>query len=288
MKKLLLFIVLAAVVAVGAVWFIRQPPRPSPAAAANGRKILYYQSSMHPWIKSDQPGKCPICGMNLVPIYEGESGVDTNQAPGTVKLNADSVSVLNVQTAEAAKRPVKRTLHFAGGIVGNSWTTAWFEFTVYQNDLVWLKSGQTFDVVVPGADKRFTAQLRPRGAKSFADADFDPMTASVKLRAELAETPVEVGEFSRHKLFNGLYAESHLIAETEPVMAVPRSAVISRGNGALVYVDHGNGHYQMRAVLLGRVGDELCEVRAGLEAGEKVVTSGNLLIDSEAQLSGGR
>ncbi|NQT29235.1 MAG: efflux RND transporter periplasmic adaptor subunit, partial [Candidatus Saganbacteria bacterium] len=27
------------------------------------RKILYYQSGMHPWITSDKPGKCPICGM---------------------------------------------------------------------------------------------------------------------------------------------------------------------------------------------------------------------------------
>jgi len=36
-------------------------------------KILYYQSSMHPWIKSDKPGKCPICGMDLVPIYADEA-----------------------------------------------------------------------------------------------------------------------------------------------------------------------------------------------------------------------
>ncbi|MEI9961186.1 MAG: hypothetical protein WDM76_08705 [Limisphaerales bacterium] len=69
---------------------------------------------------------------------------------------------------------------------------------------------------------------------------------------------------------------------------MPRSAVISRGNGAYVYLDKGDGHYTMRAVLLGRTGDEFSEVLAGLDAGEKIVTTGNLLIDSEAQLAAGQ
>src|SRR6185437_4854045 len=70
----------------------------SPNTNSNGRKILYYQSAMHPWIKSDKPGKCPICGMDLVPVYEGDSGTDTNMPSGMVKLNAMSISVINVQT----------------------------------------------------------------------------------------------------------------------------------------------------------------------------------------------
>jgi Cu(I)/Ag(I) efflux system membrane fusion protein len=70
-------------------------------------------------------------------------------------------------------------------------------------------------------------------------------------------------------------------------LTIPRSAVISRGIGPMVYVDKGDGHYAPRAVLLGRVGDEFVEVLGGLEAGEKVVTTGNVLIDSEAQLTAG-
>ncbi len=79
-----------------------------------------------------------------------------------------------------------------------------------------------------------------------------------------------------------------MIAETAPILAVPRSAVISRGNGAYVYLDKGDGHYAMRGVLLGRTGDEFSEVLAGLDVGEKIVTTGNLLIDSEAQLAAGQ
>jgi RND family efflux transporter MFP subunit len=51
------------------------PGKPAPNAAATGeRKVLYWQCSMHPQIKSDKPGKCPICGMDLVPVYAAEAG----------------------------------------------------------------------------------------------------------------------------------------------------------------------------------------------------------------------
>jgi Heavy metal binding domain/Barrel-sandwich domain of CusB or HlyD membrane-fusion len=286
-RKILLpvFVVLLAVA--GGMWVAKtQSPAPTPAAA--GRKILYYQSAMHPWIKSDKPGKCPICGMNLVPIYEGDTGMDTNMTPGTVRLNASSVSVINVQTGTVTNQPLVRTLHFGGQIMANSSQQAWFEFTVYERDLPWLKIGQTLRVTIPSVpDKSFAAQIKLHGGKSFADEDFDNMTGSIKLRAELSESPVEAGELGSHKYFNGLYAESHLVAETGPVLTVPRSAVISRGSGPVVFLDKGDGHYTPRAVLLGRTGDEFYELLAGLDAGDKVVTNGNLLIDSEAQLAAG-
>ena len=286
--KILLLTLVAVLGGAGAVWVVKHHPASPAGPAANGRKILYYQSAMHPWIKSDKPGKCPICGMNLVPIYEGETGIDTNMTPGTVRLNASSVSVINVQTETVTNQPLVRTLHFGGQVIANSSQQAWFEFTVYERDLPWLKTGQELQVAVqsvPG--KNFTAQIKLHGAKAFADDDFDNMTGSIKVRAELSESPVEAGELGSHKYFNGLYAESHVVAETEPVLAVPRSAVISRGTGPIVYLDRGAGHYAPRAVLLGRTGDEFSEVLAGLDAGDKVVTNGNLLIDSEAQLAAG-
>jgi Cu(I)/Ag(I) efflux system membrane fusion protein len=71
-------------------------------------------------------------------------------------------------------------------------------------------------------------------------------------------------------------------------LAVPRSAVISRGIGPFVYVEKSPGYYSPKPLLLGRVGDKYAEVLYGLDAGDKVVINGNLLIDAEAQLSVGR
>jgi membrane fusion protein, copper/silver efflux system len=81
---------------------------------SSGRKILFYQSSMHPWIKSDKPGKCTICGMDLVPVYEGEKGFESKA--GTVALGSNSIQVINVQTTPAEMKPLTRSFRFAGTI----------------------------------------------------------------------------------------------------------------------------------------------------------------------------
>jgi hypothetical protein len=283
--KLILFVFVVLAISAGIVWI---PSRHLSAVASGGRKALYYTCAMHPWVRETKPGPCPVCGMELTPIYANENDSVSETNSGTVTLEAESISTINVQTEVATNRPLHRTLHLSGEIVGNTSRTAWFEFTAYERDLPWFKVGQTFNVVVTSAsDKIYHAQIKAHGSKPFADANFDMMSGSTTVRAEIWNPPVEAGDFGRNKLFNGLHAEAHVVAETENVLTVPRSAIISRGIGAMVYVDKGNGRYAPRAVLLGRVGDELAEVTAGLKAGEKVVTTGNVLIDSEAQLTAG-
>src|SRR5579863_890602 len=140
--KIFLMIALVAVVG-GVVWFAS---RPAPDSA--GRKVLYYTCSMHPSVKEDKPGPCPICGMNLTPVYAKESGAaaETNAPAGLVTLGAESISVIHVQTDTVERRPLRRTLHLAGEISWNSQTAAWFEFIAYERDLQWLKIGQVLEV----------------------------------------------------------------------------------------------------------------------------------------------
>jgi multidrug efflux pump subunit AcrA (membrane-fusion protein) len=289
-SKMILFLLVAIAISAGIVWI---PARHLSAIASGGRKPLYYTCAMHPWVRESKPGPCPVCGMNLTPIYANESGgiaaTNSDSNSGIVTLEPESINTINVQTEIVTNRPVRHTLHLSGEIVGNSWTAAWFEFTAYERDLQWLKVGQSFNVVVSSApDKIYHAQIKLHGVKTFADANFDMMSGSTTVRAEILNPPVEAGDLGAHKLFNGLHAEAHVVAETENVLTIPRSAIISRGIGAMVYVDKGNGHYASRAIELGRMGDEFSEVLAGLKEGEKVVTNGNVLIDSEAQLTAGQ
>ena len=89
----------------------------SDASKTNGgkdRKVLYYQSAMHPWIKSDKPGRCTICGMELTPVYEGETGLDTTG--DMLPLSQTTIRVLNVQTAEVKTQALGKTLTVAGTI----------------------------------------------------------------------------------------------------------------------------------------------------------------------------
>lgn len=77
-----------------------------------GRKIKMYQSPMHPWITSDKPGNCTICGMELVPVYEGEAGMETKE--GVISLNPRSVDVLAVTTVPVRRLELTKSLRFSG------------------------------------------------------------------------------------------------------------------------------------------------------------------------------
>ncbi|OQB54898.1 MAG: Cation efflux system protein CusB precursor [Deltaproteobacteria bacterium ADurb.Bin151] len=69
-------------------------------------------------------------------------------------------------------------------------------------------------------------------------------------------------------------------------LMIPDSAVIDTGRGQVVYVDQDNGYFEPREIVTGLKADGSVEVLRGLKAGEKVASSANFLIDSEAQLKG--
>lgn len=56
-------------------------------------KDSYYTCSMHPQIMEPHPGKCPICGMNLIPIQKNKTDI-----PGEIKLSDLQVQLGNIQT----------------------------------------------------------------------------------------------------------------------------------------------------------------------------------------------
>jgi len=97
----------------GAGWFAAKhwPARPV-EPSSGGRKVLFYQSAMHPWIKADQPGKCTICGMNLVPVYEGDKGIEVGE--GLVTLSSNSITVNPCSTDEVRRQSLRHTMRVAG------------------------------------------------------------------------------------------------------------------------------------------------------------------------------
>jgi len=67
-------------------------------------------------------------------------------------------------------------------------------------------------------------------------------------------------------------------------LMAPESAVLDSGDRQVVFVDRGNGNLQPRPVRVGEHADGKVEILEGLQAGERIVTSGNFLLDSESQL----
>jgi len=354
------------------------------------RKALFYQSPMHPWVKSDKPGQCTVCGMDLVPVFEGGKNFD-NATDRIVMLPSGSPNVINVPIAEVKKQRLVRTLCVAGmigedesrhGVIsapvegrmdglamncegqpvsrrqpiatifsrtllsaandyklaldaggpkldqakrrleqyGLVWeqireipqrqpddfyfgvlspltgtivksyvnegqyvkqgeklfevadfTRVWCIFTVYEQDIPLIHERQIVTVSVPSlAGESINARV------GFISPNLDEGTRSARVRVVL-ENP-------DRRLKNKAFAEGIIELDAAEVLAVPRSAVLWAGNIPRVYVEITPVLYQQREVRLGRVGDALWEVLGGLKEGERVVLSGNMLIDGQAQL----
>ena len=88
-------------------------------------------------------------------------------------------------------------------------------------------------------------------------------------------------------LVPGMFAELLLQPEAGTAApSVPTEALIATGSDTRVIVVGEDGRFQPVRVRTGRVGGGRTEILAGLTGGERVVTSGQFLIDSEASLSG--
>ena len=88
------------------------------------------------------------------------------------------------------------------------------------------------------------------------------------------------------RLRPGMFASVTLGTSGGAALLVPSEAVIRTGTRSLVMLALPGGRYRPAEVRLGRDGGGMTEVLAGLSAGEKVVASGQFLLDSEASLTG--
>ncbi|MGI8601768.1 MAG: efflux RND transporter periplasmic adaptor subunit [Verrucomicrobiales bacterium] len=394
--KTIVLVIITLAIAVPTTWFVARRLNNKDATTADssgGRKLLYYQSAMHPWIKSDKPGRCTICGMELTPVYEGDTGFDSAAGGDVLTLTQSIIQVMNVSSTEVKKLPLAKTLRVAGKVDDNAtrhrvlsayvpgrieklyvnfmgaevtagepladfysptllqterefrtltgelrertalrlrqmglsqeqiatipnkspnalasqilapiggtvvaqhvfegqyvqegeklfeiadFSTMWFIFRAYEQDLPWIKPGLGVDVTTPSHPGMVFS-----GGISFIDPNFNDATRSTSVRVEL-ENPLVEG---RRLLLHRLYADGVVRLEAPEVLSAPRSAVIQTGPEAVAYVDKGGGAYERRELKLGRAGDELVEILSGLTEGEKVVTNGALLIDGQAEMN---
>lgn len=88
------------------------------------------------------------------------------------------------------------------------------------------------------------------------------------------------------KLRPGMFAQVNFAGEERQALLVPSEAVIQTGKRAIVMLALDKGRYRAAEVRTGQTSNGQTEILAGLSQGEKVVTSGQFLIDSEASLSG--
>jgi Cu(I)/Ag(I) efflux system membrane fusion protein len=106
----------------------------------------------------------------------------------------------------------------------------------------------------------------------------DPATRTIEVRIAL--------DNRQGRLRPGMTAQVRIEdADARPALVVPTEAVIRTGTRTMVIVANESG-YAPTEVQLGRQSGDNIEIRSGLSEGQRVVASGQFLIDSEASLSG--
>lgn len=107
----------------------------------------------------------------------------------------------------------------------------------------------------------------------------DVATRTLKARIELANPTGQ--------LVPGMFANLNFSSEArKDILQVPTEAIIQTGTRAMVMVAQGDGKFMPVDVETGTETNGQTEIRKGLEAGQRVVVSGQFLIDSEASLKG--
>jgi membrane fusion protein, copper/silver efflux system len=146
----------------------------------------------------------------------------------------------------------------------------WILADVFEREAKYFKPGQMAKVILPYQDKTYQAMV------SEVLPVFDPATRTLKVRVE-TENP---GFTLRPEMF----VDVELPVSFPPAISVPADAVLNSGLRKTVFVDRGNGVFEPRQVETGwRIGGRV-EILNGLEPGERIVISGNFLIDSESRL----
>ncbi|MCY1274428.1 Multidrug resistance protein MdtA [compost metagenome] len=109
--------------------------------------------------------------------------------------------------------------------------------------------------------------------------DINPATRTIKVRIVLPN--------QGRQLLPGMFVTARFDGgEQKEVLMIPLESVIRTGRRSIVMVDAGTAGFMATDIKTGREAAGMVEVLEGLQAGQKVVTSGQFLIDSEASLRG--
>jgi len=156
----------------------------------------------------------------------------------------------------------------------NGLSTVWLDVAVPQAYATWVHPGVRAEARLAGFPDKII-----RGRVSAILPVLDAAARSLQVRVELPNAD--------GRLRPGLSAQVQLISDTHgSALAVPSEAVIRTGKRALVMLAGENGHFTPVEVTPGIEVGERTVIESGLEEGQKIVASGQLLLDSEASLSG--
>lgn len=156
-------------------------------------------------------------------------------------------------------------------------------YTIVDLSHVWVMA-DVFEYEAPnvqvGGIARVSLQAIPGRAFAaridYIQPQVDPTTRTLKVRLDLDNPGL--------LLKPEMYATVEFRVNIPAALTVPADAVLDAGERKTVFIDRGNGFFEPRQVTTGQRNGDRIQILSGLAGGERIVTSGNFLIDSESQM----
>jgi len=148
----------------------------------------------------------------------------------------------------------------------------WVYADIYEDEIPWVKVGQTAEVKFPFSSKSIFAPI----TRFYPYLDAASRTVKVRIELDNADRGLKPD----------MYADVTIRSEpTAPVLTIPAEAVLFTGLRERVFLALGDGRFEPREVRTG-LQDENgnIEIVSGLAAGDRVVTSAQFMLDSESKL----
>lgn len=147
--------------------------------------------------------------------------------------------------------------------------TVWIEAEVFERDAARVSIGQHVELKTEGFPSKVW-----QGKVDYIYPTLRAASRTLRLRIGLAN-PEQL-------LKPNMFTELNIHTEASQSLVVPQEAVIRTGQQNRVVLVQGEGKFKSIAVSLGRMTGDYAEIRDGLQAGQRVVTSAQFLIDSES------
>lgn len=148
----------------------------------------------------------------------------------------------------------------------------WLEAAVPEKQIAGIKRGMSVEANFAAFSQKVTGKVID------ILPTLDTTSRTIKVRIEL---PNPSGQ-----LKPGMFASVKLSSNPQSSLIVPEQAVIRTGTRNIVIVAHEQGRFEPVVVQLGQSDGNKIAILEGLKVGQKVVISGQFLIDSEANLQG--
>jgi Cu(I)/Ag(I) efflux system membrane fusion protein len=150
-------------------------------------------------------------------------------------------------------------------------STVWIQADVYEAELPLIHLENIVSLQLDSLPGETVA-----GRVDFIYPTLEEATRTARVRIEV--------ENADGRLKPGMYATVSIAADLGEQLVIDNDAVLDTGTRQVVFVDLGHGRFEPREIKVGERAEGMAVVLEGVEAGERVVTSANFLVDSESRL----